>query len=530
MIENGEGIVLNKDLKVYLNGVNKDLATLVQNRQKNYESVSISTKCNQSKKISIGIFIPLSKSSKKRLSKSEEIVGLQTKIAADVIIRAINGYTMSVSSNQDTDLIPLPLPFLKDMFGCNGLIHINRKFEEESEKGKREEKSVALKYKKFLEEEKFDIIVGYNSSTACETIAELVANKEVSEDKMIPTLFFNCGSTKVFGEILSEPKYIFRTASHAAADSASLAQSLNYMFPEYKKKKIFALNQNYGWGRSSWRSLMDSLPSENSFYVSMFVEKERKKRFYEEISLLGNSKSDVLYSSFWGGDLINLIESIGECGADFPYINLIENIRKCRVGFPNDLTLILPSGQPIISIINEEFLGIPLEKKPLIIFGGRGNTGELAQANDLNIWFEKAFKEAFDQEQIEVEYTNNKPNYYAYRMAQALLAVFFAYQKAFPDDGSLPSTDKVIEALEGLEYESPSGKISMVLSGGHQAIQETSIACLKVDTDGEYKNKYNTNNIPEEQIIRFEAIDMNPTHNSSIKTNQEVEISPEKCK
>ena len=84
-----------------------------------------------------------------------------------------------------------------------------------------------------------------------------------------------------------------------------------------------------------------------------------------------------------------------------------------------------------------------------------------------NYWLEEQFKDKYE------------PNYYAYHMAQALFGVRAAYEKAFGDTGKLPEIDDVIEAFEGLEYESPSGKIEMSLANGHQAIQDTTVATLR---------------------------------------------------
>ena len=89
-----------------------------------------------------------------------------------------------------------------------------------------------------------------------------------------------------------------------------------------------------------------------------------------------------------------------------------------------------------------------------------------------NYWLEEQFENKYE------------PNYYAYRMAQALFGVKAAYEKAFGDTGDLPETKDVIEAFKGLEYESPSGKIKMALANGHQAVQATAVATLRTSPDG----------------------------------------------
>jgi branched-chain amino acid transport system substrate-binding protein len=64
------------------------------------------------------------------------------------------------------------------------------------------------------------------------------------------------------------------------------------------------------------------------------------------------------------------------------------------------------------------------------------------------------------------------PNYPAYHMAQAILGLKSAYEKA-QAGGAAPSQDKTIAAFEGLTFETPSGTIAMSLGKGHQAVEET---------------------------------------------------------
>jgi branched-chain amino acid transport system substrate-binding protein len=79
---------------------------------------------------------------------------------------------------------------------------------------------------------------------------------------------------------------------------------------------------------------------------------------------------------------------------------------------------------------------------------------------ELNRWFRTAYQDRFVL----------PPNYPAYHMAQALLGLKAAYEKA-PAGGAAPAQDKIIAALEGLTFETPSGKIAMARGKGHQAIE-----------------------------------------------------------
>ena len=97
------------------------------------------------------------------------------------------------------------------------------------------------------------------------------------------------------------------------------------------------------------------------------------------------------------------------------------------------------------------------------IIGARGPHGDLAPKSELNDWFRKAYFDRF----------GTMPTYPSYKMAQALLGVKTAFDKA-----KSTKQDDVIKALKGAEFEGPSGKVSMAIAGGHQAIQDTAYGDL----------------------------------------------------
>jgi branched-chain amino acid transport system substrate-binding protein len=115
--------------------------------------------------------------------------------------------------------------------------------------------------------------------------------------------------------------------------------------------------------------------------------------------------------------------------------------------------------------------------------GARGPHGIFAPKSALNDWLRENFKAR----------AGIYPNYSAYSMAQALLGLKAAYekarlekiQKAVPmgaNEGvkegmqqayGAPTTEEVIAALENLTFDGPSGKVMMKLGKGHQAVQGT---------------------------------------------------------
>jgi branched-chain amino acid transport system substrate-binding protein len=70
----------------------------------------------------------------------------------------------------------------------------------------------------------------------------------------------------------------------------------------------------------------------------------------------------------------------------------------------------------------------------------------------------------------------------SYRIGQALLGLKLAVEKAMAGNGGKkPSPEELAAALRNLEWESPGGKIQMVLGNGHQAIQPMAIGRTRYD-------------------------------------------------
>ena len=314
-----------------------------------------------------------------------------------------------------------------------------------------------------LKRESIDVVIGYAFSDKCEKIAP------IAEKLKILTVLSTCSTPTIFEEIQTNPKYLFRTAPHAMLDSVSMARYLERHYPELKK--IGGLNPNYSLGLDSWRYFQDSLQKflnvEDSISLLLNVD---TKEYCENISDLANHSPEIIFSSFSVSDLIEFTNSIEDCS------------------FPQDIILAVPAGLSILPRF-EELLGGKI-KSPIII-GARGVPCKLTPENETcNYWLEEQFKDKYE------------PNYYAYHTAQALFGIRAAYEKAFGDMGKLPEIDDVIEAFEGLEYDSPSGRIEMSLANGHQAVQDTTVATLRfinrrsVIEDVEYFDKECVNPLP----------------------------------
>ncbi len=95
-----------------------------------------------------------------------------------------------------------------------------------------------------------------------------------------------------------------------------------------------------------------------------------------------------------------------------------------------------------------------------------------AQKSPLNDWLFKGYEAANGLYPVQA----------AYRVTQSILGLKSAVEKAMAKNGGKkPSTDELVAAMTGLEWQSPGGLIQMKLGDGHQAIQPIAISRTKYD-------------------------------------------------
>jgi branched-chain amino acid transport system substrate-binding protein len=276
-----------------------------------------------------------------------------------------------------------------------------------------------------------DIVIGYISSGNCLAIAP------VAEELKKLTNFFDCGTPRIFED--ADYQYVFRTSPTATMDSVGAALYVT----EMKKniKSIAGLNQNYAWGQDSWgdfelamKVLVPSVEVKTSQMPKLFAG-----QYNAEISALLSAGADVIHSSFWDGDLEALILQAGPRGL----------MKKSMT--------VLTTGETVMHKLAAQ---IP----DGTVLGARGPFGPYAPNNQYNSWFSKGFEARFKA----------PPNYASYQMAQAILGMKHAWEKAqAANGGKRPSAEQVAAALKGTTFESPGGTVRMAIGKGHQAIMET---------------------------------------------------------
>ena len=296
-------------------------------------------------------------------------------------------------------------------------------------------------FRNLVERQNVDLVIGYISSGDCLAVAP------VAEELQTLTVLFDCGTPRIFED--DEYRYVFRTGPTATKDNVAAARYLLELQPDVTT--IAGINQNYAWGQDSWedfKAAMQALNPDVEIASEQFPQLMAGS-YGAEISALALSGADVIHSSFWGGDLEAFV------------------LQGAARGLFEQSQAVLTTGETAMFRLGQQM-------PDGIIIGGRGPHGVFAPESELNSWFRQQYYERF----------GTWPTYPSYKMTMAILGVKSAFEKAaVAGGGELPGIDQVIEAFEYLEFESPSGPVSMAIGKGHQAIQETAYGLYQFDRE-----------------------------------------------
>jgi branched-chain amino acid transport system substrate-binding protein len=318
--------------------------------------------------------------------------------------------------------------------------------------------NVVTEFRNLVQRDQVDAVVGYVSSGSC------LAVTPVAEELKALTVLYDCGTPRIFEE---KPRsYVFRVSPHATMDNVGAARYL--LAKKQDTASYSGINQNYAWGQDSWRDftgamqvLAPKITVDKILFPKLFAGE-----YGAEISTLLTSKSQVLHTSFYDGDL-----------EAFLYQEQARALDK-------RMTIIATTGEAAIWRLRD--------KMPNgTIIGGRGPNGPLAPDSEMNHWFQKIYSDRY----------NVPPTYPAYQMAMSLLGLKLAYEKAWKGEAK-PTTDEVAAAFKGIEFEGPSGKVKLAIGDGHQGVSETAYGTYRFNKE---------NNEPEiVDIMRFPAECVNP--------------------
>lgn len=311
--------------------------------------------------------------------------------------------------------------------------------------------------------DKVDAVVGYVGSGDCLAVAP------VAEEMKKFLILYDCGTPRIFED--AKYNYVFRTAAHATMDNVALARYLKSR--NIPVKTFNMINQDYAWGQDSRKDFMfsmeklypDAKPGED------LLPKFGAGQYGTEISALMSKPADLVHSSLWGGDLQAFI------------------MQSAPRGLFKRSQVVLSAGDHVLPTLGEK---VP----DGTILGARGAYGLMAPKSALNDWWWESYQKA----------NNVYPVQAPYRMAQALLGLKLAVEKAMAaNGGKKPTAEQLAAALKNSEWDSPAGKIRMTLGGGNQAVQDTAIGRTRWDAAKKM--------VMIDDIQRFPADCVNPPAN-----------------
>ncbi|MFT6583158.1 MAG: branched-chain amino acid transport system substrate-binding protein [Alphaproteobacteria bacterium] len=321
-------------------------------------------------------------------------------------------------------------------------------------------------YRNLIQKRGMDVVIGYISSGSCVALAPVI------EELKTLTVFATCGTPRVFEE--KSRKYIFRTMAHATADNVAAAHYVNTALSDVNS--YTGINQNYAWGQDSWRDFdlaLQHLKPSSKASTKLQFPKIFAGQYGAEISVLSLDKSDLVHSSFWGGDLEAFIFQ-GAARGLFKKKKVVLTVggtASYRLGKK------MPNG---------------------LVLGARGPYGILVRDRKtaLNEWFVNTYKNRYGA----------YPPGPSYQYGQAVLATKIAYDNAAKAAGGFPTQDQVIAAFTGLEFESFSTTVKMALGDGHQAITENGYGITQYDNDNGEPGVTDVKFFPAECVMPPEGV------------------------
>jgi len=364
--------------------------------------------------------------------------GIPGRNGAEIMIEALNAGKV-------------PAPFNKVGFGG---MKLEAKYIDESGSAATQ----VTEFRNLVQRDNVDAVVGYVSSGNC------LAITPVAEELKALTVLYDCGTPRIFEE---KPRsYVFRVSPHATMDNVGAALYVKSKMADLKS--FSGINQNYAWGQDSWRDflgamkvLMPEAKADKILFPKLFAGE-----YGAEVSTLLTSSSKILHTSFFDGDLEAFVYQSQARGLD------------------KRMTTVMTTGEAAMYRLRDKL-------PDGTIIGGRGLNGPLSDNSEIAKWFKQIYEDRY----------NIPPTYPSFQMAQSMLGLKIAYEKAMKD-GKKPTTEEVAAAFKGISFTGPAGDVKMTLGGGHQGVTGTAY--------GTYKWNKETKQPEIVDVKRFAAECVNP--------------------
>lgn len=291
---------------------------------------------------------------------------------------------------------------------------------------------VAQLYRRLATQDDYDIIIGFVSSANALTVGP------IAEELQQPTIIWDTGTTELFDDAVTDPQYLFRTCASSSTDAVGAALVLQNALTDIET--VAGVNQDYAYGRNNWNLFSQAV---EAFDIDVEIVESRfppfgNDDFSSTVSALNDSNPDFIFSSLWGGDLVNFMTQANDRG-------LFDDTLPCFSG-----------GTHI-------FRDAPDQVPDGLLFGARGPHVPYGSFgwNSLHDNFVSSFEARYD----EGPYAHG-----AFHAWQGIYAYVNAIEKAYNTSGVYPDDDSLVQSLEGLGFNTPSGFLN-IPQGSHNAVE-----------------------------------------------------------
>ena len=212
------------------------------------------------------------------LSGPASVFGEPAKAAAEILIDDIN-------AAGGIEGVPLKATFIDEGAGGETLL---------------------AEYRRLVQDVGVDAMFASISSGNCNKVAPL------AEDLKVLNIMWDCGTQRIFEE--GDYRYVFRTQAHATPEMVSSVLYLLKTKPDFNT--IAVVNQDYAWGRESWKIFLGALKAlkPDVEVVAELFPKFGSPDYSTEISRLSALRPDVILSTAWGGDLDTFVRQSAQRG------------------------------------------------------------------------------------------------------------------------------------------------------------------------------------------------------------------------
>ncbi len=280
-------------------------------------------------------------------------------------------------------------------------------------------KDTVERFRRLVLQQKVDVVTGVVS-----TGVGLAIGPAAEEEKKL-LLMWDGTTQRGVEETIPKPRYAFRSVDNEA--EAVMASIIAARLYKGKIKTVAGINNDYSYGRDNWAAFlaimkkfgMDVRP------VADLWPKLGETNFTSHVATLQQAKPDLIFSSFWSGDAPILLKQAHAAG-----LTASTKLVMSTAGGVHEQLKKAFSPEGMVLGYNSFYFEDPKAS---------------ALSKEFTRWHAEKFKEW--------------PNYESDHGYFTVVAYKAAVEKAArAAGGKWPSAEQVVEALEGIEVESLSGR------------------------------------------------------------------------